>query len=408
MTRRPPRRWPSLRFAALLSLATLPVGAASGAGTPRLQLTIQAEPAHPRAGDEVLVRFVVANVGTAELVYATVSGDLCALAVGGFDLHVTAANGSPVEDPAARGAVLSCVGSEGRLAPGASFEVRVSLQRRTGALEPGEYHVKGSYRPRRPSASGAAADLPEVESPEVPLSIAPRTDDEMGAYIQGLADELRAAGAPGSDPRHDGERARNDLIRRLMYTRDPRIVPAVIDAMYAGRVFPPAARTAFEASYLPHRESAKAALLEAAGRRGLRDSQMAIILRNLGATEQELSPVIARSLAADSPGTWHGGAGAAMGSADPDPFVERLVAIARDRTTPARQQALIAVAWNRTEEGLKALREALEDPDPEVRETTATAIQTVYQARYGALRPMDRVPAGRPLLPTDFDASLQP
>jgi hypothetical protein len=386
---------------ALLALATLPAGAASAGGAPRLQLTIHAEPDHARAGDDVLVRFVVANVGTGELVYQTVSGDACALALGGFDLHVTAANGSPAGDPAGRVGVLSCVGSEAHLAPGASFEVRISLQRRTGTLEPGEYHVTGSYRPVSPSASGATAELPAIESPEVPLSIAPRTDDEMGAYIQGLAAELGAAGAPGGDPRHDRERERDDLIRKLMYTRDPRMVPVVTDAIWAGPRFPPAARTALE-RYVPDQALARAALLEAAGTRGLVDDQVTVTLRNLGATEAELAPLIARALAADSFATWQAGAAAAMDCADQDPYAARLVAIARDRTNPARERALIALAWNRTEAGLAALRGALQDPDPGVREITAFAIRNVYLAR----RHPNGMGVGRPLLATDFDNTL--
>lgn len=239
------RRRPQLRSClplALLGLGAFPVVADVSAPRPGLRLTLELDPDHALAGDQVLVRLRLANQGPGDYALELAGDGACALAMSGFDLHVTSADGTAVPGPQG-GTVMSCVESESRLAPGASIEVRIPLQLRTGPVEPGGYWVKGSYQPGLHPGS-ADVGPSAIESPAVPLRVEPRSPDEMGAYIRGLAAELRALAAPGGDPRRPIERERNDLIRRLAQTGDPRIVPVVIDAIWAGQRFPPAARTA--------------------------------------------------------------------------------------------------------------------------------------------------------------------
>lgn len=343
----------------------------------------------------MILDLALTNQGTRAYGSGSLGEDDCAL---GFDLTVLDPEGRELPD--ARGGWLgSCLGRIEDLLPGATAHARISINRRTGFLSLGEYRVSAVYHPSEVRAS-AAIEYPGVISPQVVVAVQARTIGGMGRYITRLAAQL-AALAPG-----DAEmRARHRLVRRLAYTGDPRIVPAVIDAMYAapGPGGGIDAREAFVTFLADHKEVVRAALLKAAQTRNLADSEMSVILRMLGTPGQEVDSLIEGALDPKSPATWVAGVGAVMASDDPDRFTTRLVAIARERSSAAREGALSALVWNRSDEGVKALREALEDPDPTVRDATTMSIR----AAYGAQRePHSDVP-GRPLLPSDFDTALQ-
>ncbi len=82
---------------------------------------------------------------------------------------------------------------------------------------------------------------------------------------------------------------------------------------------------------------------------------MAVILWMLGTPGRTVDSLIERALDPNSPATWETGVDAMAVSDDPDRFTPRLVAIARDRSSPAREAALAALARNRSDEGVKAL-----------------------------------------------------
>lgn len=386
---------PVLVLATAAIVATMLVSSASADSAPELRLTVRPEPTEAKVGDEIIVELVVTNLGTTDFLYHSAGNDECAL-IAGFDLHFTAPDGKTERPP--RG-VASCLGGRQRLAPGASFHAHMSLNHRAGCvLSPGEYRLTGVYSPSR--WSGSDAKLPEVVSPETVVTVRARTAAEMGAYIESLKAQLAGLQAGDKDAS-----ARYHLIRKLGYTGDVRVIPAVIDAMYSaqGKGGANGAREAF-VDFLPDKSGSLRALLDAGKARGLADGEMAVILRMLGATQEEMYPLIERSLAPDSPATWQGGTRAAMASDDPDRFALRLVAIARTQSSPARLQALIALAVNRSEEGVKVLHEALEDPDPMIRKRTADAIRNTYLVRKrGTGRPIP----GHPLLESDFDRALQ-
>jgi hypothetical protein len=145
--------------------------------------------------------------------------------------------------------------------------------------------------------------------------------------------------------------------------------------------------------YVPHSEQIKETIVAIAARRGLADG-MQSILSNYGYTNKEdLRPLIERSLAADNPRSWQAGALAAQ-QYDSDSFTSRLIALATEPNNPARLQAIYALAANRTDESVQALKSLLNDPDPKIREQTEQSIHVAYTSR--------GIWQGRPLKPGDF------
>ncbi len=251
---RPRRRTLILALAAAAVLATRTASLAVADSAPDLHLTVRPEPSDVKVGDEVVVDFAVTNAGEREFQYEGAGNDECAF-LAGFDLHFTAPDGKTERTP--QGAA-SCVSSKQRLAPGASFHAHVSLNHRAGfLLGPGEYRLTGLYNPSgRP---GSRSQWPEVVSPEIVVTVHARTSTEMGTYIDSLKAQL--AGLRGGD---DDASARYHLVRQLGYTGDPRIIPAVIDAMYAaeGKGGANGAREAL-VDFLPDKSASLRALLDA-------------------------------------------------------------------------------------------------------------------------------------------------
>ena len=117
-----------------------------------------------------------------------------------------------------------------------------------------------------------------------------------------------------------------------------------------------------------------------------------------------MKKLIAISLAPDHPGTWVEGAVAAQRACD-DAFTPRLIAIANDVQSNARFQAIFALAMNRNDASVAALKLLLADQTvpPHSAQTIAhmagSAISTAYQYRGES--------DGRKLRPDDFDPEYQ-
>jgi hypothetical protein len=82
-----------------------------------------------------------------------------------------------------------------------------------------------------------------------------------------------------------------------------------------------------------------------------------------------------------------------------DRFIPRLIFVAEDPKTRARETAMHALAGNRTDEGVAALRRLLDDPDEKVRVMAARAVHTGYRLR-GRRK-------GTPLRDDDFPPDLR-
>jgi HEAT repeat protein len=120
------------------------------------------------------------------------------------------------------------------------------------------------------------------------------------------------------------------------------------------------------------------------------------LLRDFGFTKEEMKPIIERALAPENEQEWAAGAGLAQQFGD-DAFTERLVAIAKTPRINAQTAAIEALAYNRTDEGVKTLKELMSDPHEKIWTPLAFAIENAYNYRHDS--------TGRPLRPDDFTAA---
>ena len=152
--------------------------------------------------------------------------------------------------------------------------------------------------------------------------------------------------------------------------------------------------------HVPRTEETWQAIRAAADKYGL-TADMKWLLQQYDFAPAHLKPVIERALAANNFGEWDYGASLAANSYYDDSFTARLVAIATDAaaSVDTRGDALNALAQNRTDAGVKAIKTLLNDPDsgPEFCLRLAMAISRGYDDQL-------KTPTGRHLRPEDFDA----
>jgi len=355
------------------------------AATPALALAIRSLRETIRAGDAIPIEFTITNTGQAEYVYLDRHYDRSGR-MPEYRLTARDAEGRPVADPRASwpGGPGGGLAGEGKLAPAQSYAKAIDLNRWALVTRPGRYEVTGVYYPgRRVPAAGEAGG---VASLPIAVAVEPRSDVEMADHIARLAARLRAA---------KDRVAKEETVRHLMYTCDARIVPPLLDSMYDGLGdFWEGEAFIF---YLPHDDPTREALMRRGRERGMA-MVMPYVFDRYGYTAEDLRPLIEASLAADRPHAWHAGALLAQRFVD-DGLMPRLIAIATDPASRAREQAIFAVALHRTDEGVAALKRLLEDPDRRIRERARFAIRVAYTSRGNA--------GGRPLRPDDFPADLQ-
>ncbi len=364
-----------------------------------LSLTIRCLAEDIEVGDPIPIEFTITNQDASEYSYMDRNYDR-----GGrmneYELSALNAEGKTMPDPRASlgptfGGGLS---AKGKLAPGASFQKTIDLNRWALIREPGVYQVTGNYS----WGNGS------VMSKSISVTVKPRTLAEMDAYVSGLLSELAKATSEGGSPPEE-------LVQKLMYTGSPKILPGLLDSMYASK------SGAFWQSeailcYVPVSPEIRKLLLEAAVKRGLAPN-LDYILSRYGAgpgpddwmksvvTPEEIWPAIARSLAEDNPERWDAGALAAQRYGN-DAFTARLIALAEQPRAAGngpdhsgRTQAIYALALNRTDDSVKELKKLLESQDRATRSKAAAAIRTAYLYRGDSL--------GRPLHMDDFDESYQ-
>jgi hypothetical protein len=354
----------------------LSVGGALRAAGPDISLEIRCADPEPRIGDPIPIQFIITNHGTNDWEY-----DDCQYDRSGrmpeFELTTRNASGETLADPL-KGHLGFGGGLSGKetLHPGESFTRTIELNIWSDLRAPGKYLVIGKY---------SDWNNLHVESPSITITMLPRTEQEMDNYITRLTNQVAASREPDEG-----------TVMKLIYTRNSEAAPALIEALYRG------GNGSFWASqglicYLPHAPEVRRELIEVAKRKGL-GGGMDYVLGEYGCTVEEMRPIIGRSLAADSPQTWSEGARAAQHFAD-DSFAPRLSAIAVDPTSNVRDQAIYALASNRTDESVRTLHLLLNDTNLDIRSTTKSAIRTAYQYR--------GIWKGKPLKPEDFDDSFR-
>lgn len=365
--------------AAFVALIALTCSSAM-AQPPALHVAIRCDADDLRVGDEVPITFIVTNVGGASFDYSASSPHR--FGAPRFELKAFDDMSRPVIDPQsigfpAGGIAGSILSTPLVLRPGESFEETVPLNEWASLRQPGQFTVRGRYR-----AAGAT-----FESDPMTISIGPRGRSDTLGYVAALQRQWATA----------TDKAERELIvRRLAYTFDERARSTLLDALHGDVGFAAAQGVVH---YLPITTQSVERTVRHFESRGLSPNGI-FVLMGIGASEAQIVPVVARSLQDDRQSSWPTAALGAMLYGD-DRLMPQLIAIAETVGEPARIQAVHAIANNRTDEGVAALKRLLDDPDPELHRQVGEAIRAAY-ARPRAPESLYMRPRGRLLLDTDF------
>src|SRR5262249_17929356 len=162
----------------------------------------------------------------------------------------------------------------------------------------------------------------------------PRTEQEMDDYIAGLTNQISAklkqlGGGPG--PKTDSEE--EELLKKLMYTCSPKIVPALLRTMY-GTLTEPASYGFWENEallfYVPRTEEVRKAIIDTVTRHNA--ANQSFLLLQYGFPREELKPLIENLLAPGNSNNWAAGASLATKYGD-DAFTARLIALTSEGDT---------------------------------------------------------------------------
>ena len=374
-----------------------------------LQLSIHCPKKDLKRGDEIPIVFTITNKGESTYSYEKRNYDRSGR-MWDYSLVAKREDGTTVADPRENykeglGGGLS---GQGQIKRGESFTKTIALNRWALVKNPGRYTVTAThcYWVRDPDAKQVEgivrAKEVQVNSEPIEIVVKPRTDEEMAEHIKQVSKRLETIQMPRTEwPHHlkpEIRRERETIIKKLMYTCDRRIVPTLLDLMYNSRLN----NDAFWASeafvcYLPRDRKIKDKLVEAAKNRGL-VAGMQPALEAFDCSESEFKEIIAVSLMSDDPDIFAEGVGAAQEHPDDD-HMPALIAVATnvkpaDLNKPsyrtARERAIYAIAYNRTYEGVQALKALLDDPDESIGRMASDAIRYAYRRHRIYPEPADR------------------
>ena len=192
-----------------------------------------------------------------------------------------------------------------------------------------------------------------------------------------------------------------ESVIKMMYTCSPKIVPALLSTM---NDLAPRNASEFDWDeeallyYVPHTEEVRKEILQWVAEQGL-IGRNAGLLMDYGFKHEDLTPIIERALAADNIDAWYDGAWLAAFCCYDNAFSPRLAAIATATNSPglARGMAIEALAWNRTDAGVQALRKLLKEPDHGIWEPLVNGFSGGYNNEMVSA-------TGRHLQKEDFDA----
>lgn len=358
-----------------------------------LVLTIRCPQKKIKQGDEIPIIFTITNKGLLPHSYDLREHDRSGR-MWEYELVAKHRDGTKVPDPrdnyvGGLGGGLS--GGMGTIRTGQSFSRKIALNRWALIKAPGKYTVTGMYNydirvfdPTNKTVSGIAGSKKiKVTSEPVEIVVKSHSRWRMGRYIKSLVKNLKAI-KPSS--KWEIVQQRKVIIAKLAYTCDYRIVPTLLDLMYSNHhrneVF--WAGEAF--LYLPEDSKIKKVLLHEAMIRGPAPG-MQFVLERRGCTEQEFKDIIVAGLNSENPDILNETVLAAQEHPD-DAHMPPLISIAMDTNKASphypfamieRSRAIYAIAYNRTDEGVTALRALLKDRSKEIRRTTREAIRSAYR-----------------------------
>lgn len=330
-----------------------------------------------KAGDEIPVEFLITNQGSHDYEYADRNYDR-----GGriweFKLVAKAASVGIVPDARQHfhPGMMGGLGQSRRLHPGESFSKIIVLNLWALMNEPGRYEVTGIY----------SDTLGNTTSAPVSITVLPRTEAEMHDYIHELTNHVEPSAMP------------EELVRKLMFTCSPEMVPVLLEIMRAGGGNAHFRASAGLADYAPRTEATRKAILDAATKHGVNGTGLEQVLLAHEFSNEEVKPVIEQALAANHSDQWQAGVWLALRYYNDD-FTPQLIAIANDLSarSDTRSIAMRALTFHRTDTGVKAIKALLKNPAPEMLNSLAETMANGYAHS-------DTSPTARPLKPEDFSA----
>jgi len=353
-----------------------------------LQLTISSVKSNLNRGDEIPILFKMTNKGRTVYRFDDRDHDRSGR-VHEWSLVAYHEDGREVPDPREdydTGNMGGLSGTPKAIAPGESFEKTVTLNIWSLIKQAGRYTVVGTYHysvpdeaaQRKYAFKGNWHRMVEVESEPIEITIGPRTDKEMAAYIAALTKELEAL--EGQIPRK--VRRQSSIVEKLTYTCDARIVPTLIESVYLN-----GSGDALR-FYVPRTNDVRNSIVEAALNRGLRGGMLGILEAH-ACDESIIAKIIAKSMSSNDPNVLHSAVLAAQTHPD-DSYMERLIRIAADIENLTHHSAVIAIAYNRTDEGVQTLRRFFEDENKRTARTAQRAIKNAYRRWPVRPRQIDR------------------
>ncbi len=349
-----------------------------------LKLTINSPETNIKQGDEIPIVFTITNQDESAYFYTGRNGDRSGR-MWEYKLTAKYEDGFAVPDPRENyregmGGGLSS--GNGEIKTGQSFTQTIPLNRWARINKPGRYTVTGIYHysvldPNVVQKPGIRymKDVPVASEP-IEITIEPRSPSQMGQYIHSLSKELKDIKPSNSAEEERAQEQKEDIMLKLMYTCDKRIVPVLIDQMYdEDSSF--WVSEAFQC-YLPSDPEIKNAVLEVMKKKGLpRLSDQSLL--HIGLTDSEFKELILLSLKSKNRDILVSGALAAQEHHD-DSLIPLLVAIAQDINSPARPQAICELANSPDELSLRTLNLLLKDKDRDTRNTALRAIEGLKPA----------------------------
>lgn len=199
--------------------------------------------------------------------------------------------------------------------------------------------------------------------------IMPRTEQEISAYIEGLLADFNAAKTYESKAK---------AVRKLICTRDRRMIPALIELAYMDEGTD-LASWGFRHARLDHEPEMNDTVLAGARERGLAESIL-LALQRFGCPEIAFKNLINMSLESNNPRIVHVGVGAAAEYPD-DSHMPKLIELAESTTEDAQYAAIKAIICNRTNEGVAALKRRLANCNNLQEAALSLSIKHGYQLR---------------------------
>jgi hypothetical protein len=358
-----------------------------------LELSIHCSDRNILVGDEIPVVFTITNRSDQIYRYDKPSYDRSGR-MPEYKLQAKDDKGNIVTDP--RENVIYGLGGglssgTGYIAKGQSFSYEVALNRWALIKKAGTYTVTGTYSyyvPRDPSSypdiGVVLMDTIEVKSKPIKIKVRSRSNRQIGNYIANLQKQLSATQSSNTRDMLD---KRKEIILKLLYTCDERVIPTLIDLIYSSRhnndVF--WAVEGFRC-YLPKTENIKNQLINIVRQRGFGNG-MHSILEAYNCDESIFTEAIAKSLQSQYLDIIAEATIAAQEHPS-DEIMAGLITVAKGTLHPglnthagrnARQRAIYAIANNRTDEGVEAIKVLLNDSDEGISDTAKDAIRQAYR-----------------------------